>query len=311
MDKNVFALLGPTACGKTALALQLADEFPCEIISMDSALIYRGMDIGTAKPTSDERAAVAHHLIDIITPLEHYSAADFVADCVRLVGDIHRRGRLPLIVGGTMMYYQALVQGLNDLPQADEAVRVQLQQFKQEQGLAALYARLQLVDPPTAARLNPNDSQRIERALEVFLLTGMPMSSHFQAQQERQTALNIYAAALIPEDRLQLHQQINRRFELMLQQGFLTELEHLQQQYPALTPDFPSMRCIGYRQAWLHLAGETDYAQLVAQGQAATRQLAKRQLTWLRKLPVDFRLDPYTGDVFGELRTTFQRFYGL
>lgn len=311
MDTNVFALLGPTACGKTALALQLADEFPCEIISMDSALIYRGMDIGTAKPTSDERAAVAHHLIDIITPLAHYSAADFVADCVRLVGDIHRRGRLPLIVGGTMMYYQALVQGLNDLPQADEAVRVQLQQFKQEQGLAALYARLQLVDPPTAARLNPNDSQRIERALEVFLLTGMPMSSHFQAQQERQTALNIYAAALIPEDRLQLHQQINRRFELMLQQGFLTELEHLQQQYPALTPDFPSMRCIGYRQAWLHLAGEIDYAQLVVQGQAATRQLAKRQLTWLRKLPVDFRLDPYTGDVFGELRTTFQRFYGL
>lgn len=290
---SALAILGPTASGKTALALRLAEYFPCEIISLDSALVYRDMDIGTAKPSLDERASVPHHLIDIISPLNTYSAADFVRDCVQLVADIRARGRIPLIVGGTMMYFNALTQGLNDLPNADEQIRAILQAQKAQFGLAFLYQRLQQCDPITAARLKENDSQRIERALEVFELTGKPLSTHLQTAQSV-APLRVHTITLIPEQRALLHEQINRRFEIMLQQGFLDEVIELKRKYPELNENMPSMRCVGYRQAWAYLAGEMDKNAFVAQGQAATRQLAKRQLTWLRKLPANHILDPFS-----------------
>lgn len=292
---QALALLGPTASGKTALALALAERLPLEIVSLDSALVYHGMDIGTAKPSPAERAAVPHHLIDIIPPTASYSAADFVADCTRLCAEIRARGKLPLIVGGTMMYFHALTHGLNSLPQADPAVRLGLRQQKAEHGLPYLYARLQAADPATAARLDPADSQRIERALEVFLLTGKPLSRHFAEQQAAPQPLRLLTAALIPAERTRLHSQIGRRFQTMIDQGFLDEVRRLQAQYPELTPDYPAVRCVGYRQAWGYLNGETDYAGFVAQGTAATRQLAKRQLTWLRKLPADCLIDPFSG----------------
>ena len=288
---KAFALIGPTASGKTALALHLARRFPCEIISMDSALVYRGMDIGTAKPSADELTAVPHHLINIISPLQNYSAADFVADCIRLVNEIHARGRLPVIAGGTMMYFHALVQGLDALPEADAGIRAQLQQDKAAHGLPFLYNRLQQCDAESAARIKPNDSQRIERALEIFLLTGQPMSALTRARQP--APLDVFTFALLPHDRSLLHSRINARFETMLAQGFLDEVQLLRRTYPQLQPEMPSMRCVGYRQAWAHLDGATDRAEFTAQGQAATRQLAKRQLTWLRKLPADAAYDPF------------------
>ena len=291
---QAFAVLGPTAGGKTALALRLAQTLPVEIISLDSALVYRHMDIGTAKPTPSERAAVPHHLIDIISPLESYSAAEFVADCVRLAGEIRARGRLPLIVGGTMMYFHALTQGLNDLPEADAATRAALAAEKEAHGLAYLYRRLEAVDPATAGRLKPNDSQRIERALEIYLLTGKPMSAHLAEQTPFAAPLDLCTLALVPDDRAALHKQIACRFHQMVEQGFLNEVSALQSRYPALTPDMNSMRCVGYRQAWEHLQGLTDCDTFIEKGIAATRQLAKRQLTWLRKMQTAHTLDPYT-----------------
>lgn len=307
---KAFALLGPTAGGKTGLALQIAEHLPVEIISLDSALVYRGMDIGTAKPTTAERAAVPHHLIDIISPLEAYSAADFVRDCVRLTGEIRARGRLPLIVGGTMMYFHALTQGLNALPEANPAVRAALQAEKAEHGLPYLYRRLQEADPATAARLEPADSQRIERALEVWIITGKPLSRHFS---ERQSAppLKLCTAALVPENRALLHAQIGKRFRTMLEQGFINEVQRLQTEYPALNADMPSMRCVGYRQAWDYLAGAYGFDTLAEKGTAATRQLAKRQLTWLRKTPLDLVLDPYGGgNVFQTALTAVKHHFG-
>lgn len=290
-----LAILGPTASGKTALALALATSLPVEIISLDSALVYRGMDIGTAKPDAAERAAVPHHLIDLISPLENYSAAQFVADCARTVAAVHRRGRLPLIVGGTMMYYHALAQGLNRLPEADAALRAQLQQLKQQQGLAALYSQLKAVDPDTALRLAPGDSQRIERALEVWLLTGRPLSHHLAEPAAHTPPLRLHTVALIPAERSRLHAQIARRFAQMLDQGLPEEVARLQSDYPGLHADMPSMRCVGYRQTWDYLAGRYDRQELYQRGTAATRQLAKRQLTWLRRLPADTVLDPDAG----------------
>ncbi|WP_274585487.1 tRNA (adenosine(37)-N6)-dimethylallyltransferase MiaA [Neisseria leonii] len=290
---KAFALLGPTACGKTALALALAERLPVEIISLDSALVYREMDIGTAKPSPAELAAVPHHLIDIIDPPQSYSAAQFVADCTRLTAEITARGRLPLIVGGTMMYYHALTAGLNSLPEADAATRAALRAQKAAEGTAALYRRLLAVDPATAARLAPGDSQRIERALEVYLVSGRPLSAHFAAQKTAAPALRLCTLALIPENRRLLHAQIEKRFTDMLENGFPEEVGRLKTRYPELNADSPAVRCVGYRQAWAYLAGETDYAQLAAQGTAATRQLAKRQLTWLRKLNADITADPF------------------
>ena len=307
---KAFAVLGPTAGGKTGLALRLAQRFPLEIISLDSALVYRGMDIGTAKPTAEELASVPHHLIDIISPLQSYSAAEFAADCLRLCGEISARGRMPLIVGGTMMYFHALVNGLNDLPQADAGVRAQLQAQKAEQGLEGLYRRLCGVDAVTAARLKPGDSQRIERALEVFLLTGRPLSDHLAVQTAYRVPLRLHTLVLFPQRRELLHEAIARRFRLMLEQGFLEEVGRLKAEYPSLTAEHNSMRCVGYRQAWDYLDGACAYDAFVDAGIAATRQLAKRQLTWLRKTEADTLLDPYDGaDVFQTASAALERHF--
>ena len=307
---KAFAVLGPTAGGKTGLALRLAQRFPLEIISLDSALVYRGMDIGTAKPTAEELASVPHHLIDIISPLQSYSAAEFAADCLRLCGEISARGRMPLIVGGTMMYFHALVNGLNDLPQADAGVRAQLQAQKAEQGLEGLYRRLCGVDAATAARLKPGDSQRIERALEVFLLTGRPLSDHLAVQTAYRVPLRLHTLVLFPQRRELLHDAIARRFRLMLEQGFLEEVGRLKTEYPSLTAEHNSMRCVGYRQAWDYLDGACAYDAFVDAGIAATRQLAKRQLTWLRKTEADTLLDPYDGtDVFQTASAALERHF--
>ncbi len=291
---SALAILGPTASGKTQLALDLAQVHDIEIISLDSALIYRDMNIGTAKPNAAELAQVPHHLIDIISPLDSYSAADFCRDALALIQDIQARGKLPVIVGGTMMYYKALTEGLNDLPAADPAIRAQLQADKNTLGLLALYQRLQSVDPLTAERLKAGDSQRIERALEVFMLTGKPMSQHFQEQEAQKPALNLTTLALIPETRSLLHAQIKKRFDTMMAGGFLDEVRQLQAKYPGLNPDLPSIRCVGYRQAWAYLAGKDDLAGMTEKSIIATRQLAKRQLTWLRSLDYELALDPYT-----------------
>lgn len=307
---KAFAVLGPTAGGKTGLALRLAQRFPLEIISLDSALVYRGMDIGTAKPTAEELASVPHHLIDIISPLQSYSAAEFAADCLRLCGEISARGRMPLIVGGTMMYFHALVNGLNDLPQADAGVRAQLQAQKAEQGVEGLYRRLCEVDAATAARLKPGDSQRIERALEVFLLTGRPLSDHLAVQTAYRVPLRLHTLVLFPQRRELLHEAIARRFRLMLEQGFLVEVGRLKAEYPSLTAEHNSMRCVGYRQAWDYLDGACAYDAFVDAGIAATRQLAKRQLTWLRKTEADTLLDPYDGaDVFQTASAALERHF--
>ena len=307
---KAFAVLGPTAGGKTGLALRLAQRFPLEIISLDSALVYRGMDIGTAKPTAEELASVPHHLIDIISPLQSYSAAEFAADCLRLCGEISARGRMPLIVGGTMMYFHALVNGLNDLPQADAGVRAQLQAQKAEQGLEGLYRRLCGVDAATAARLKPGDSQRIERALEVFLLTGRPLSDHLAVQTAYRVPLRLHTLVLFPQRRELLHDAIARRFRLMLEQGFLEEVGRLKAEYPSLTAEHNSMRCVGYRQAWDYLDSACAYDAFVDAGIAATRQLAKRQLTWLRKTEADTLLDPYDGtDVFQTASAALERHF--
>lgn len=307
---KAFAVLGPTAGGKTGLALRLAQRFPLEIISLDSALVYRGMDIGTAKPTAEELASVPHHLIDIISPLQSYSAAEFAADCLRLCGEISARGRMPLIVGGTMMYFHALVNGLNDLPQADAGVRAQLQAQKAEQGIEGLYRRLCEVDAATAARLKPGDSQRIERALEVFLLTGRPLSDHLAVQTAYRVPLRLHTLVLFPQRRELLHEAIARRFRLMLDQGFVEEVGRLKAEYPSLTAEHNSMRCVGYRQAWDYLDGACAYDAFVDAGIAATRQLAKRQLTWLRKTEADTLLDPYDGtDVFQTASAALERHF--
>ena len=289
---RAFAILGPTASGKTRLALSVATVLPIEIISLDSALVYRDMNIGTAKPNADELASVPHHLIDIISPMEAYSAADFVSDTLRLVNDIHARGRLPVIVGGTMMYYQALSQGLNTLPSANAEVRAQLTADKASIGLSGLYQRLLEVDPVTAARLSANDSQRIERALEIHAITGQAMSELLQAQNET-NHIGLETVTLVPEQRTQLHHSIAERYDVMLQAGFVDEVQAVQQQYPDLHADLPSMRCVGYRQVWDYLAGDTTFDEMRELGIIATRQLAKRQLTWLRKIAAAHAFDPY------------------
>jgi tRNA dimethylallyltransferase len=285
-----IALAGPTASGKTAAALAIAQQHAVEIISVDSALVYQGMDIGTAKPSADELAAVPHHLIDIRDPLNAYSAAEFVQDAERLILDITARGKLPLLVGGTMLYFKALVDGLDVMPKADADLRTQIAAEAQEKGWPALHAELALVDPVTALRLKPNDSQRISRALEVFRLTGLPLS-HFQ---QKNTPENIAAGtrkqadsaiiSLEPNDRAWLHTRIAQRFDAMLAAGFIDEVKALRARGD-LHADLPSMRCVGYRQAWEALDGASPLADLRDKGIFATRQLAKRQITWLRSMP--------------------------
>lgn len=290
LNLRCIALAGPTASGKTAAALAIARHWPVEIISVDSALVYRGMDIGTAKPLSCELAAVAHHLIDIRDPLNAYSAAEFVHDARRLITDISARGRLPLLVGGTMLYFKALFDGLDDMPPADPAVRAVLALEAAEKGWPALHAELARVDPLTAARLAPNDSQRISRALEVFRVSSQPLSFFHQRNATKTIADSADAASattlisLEPADRAWLHDRIAQRFDAMLASGFVEEVRALRSRGD-LTPDLPAMRCVGYRQAWEALDGTSPMSELRDKGVFATRQLAKRQITWLRAMP--------------------------
>jgi len=277
----VVLLMGPTASGKSDLALALAERFAVEIVSVDSAQIYRGMDIGTAKPDAATRTRIAHHLVDIVEPTETYSAARFRADALASIAAIRARGRTPLLVGGTMLYFKALVEGLSALPGADAAVRARLDARAAAEGWPALHAELARVDPATAARLAPTDAQRIQRALEVFELTGMPMSRLQGARDDRRVPGETVSIALLPPERARLHDAIARRFDAMLAAGLVDELAGLRRRY-ALSADLPSMRCVGYRQAWEFLEGAIDAPTLRAKGIAATRQLAKRQFTWLR-----------------------------
>ena len=282
-----LALAGPTASGKTAAALAIAAELPVEIISVDSALVYRGMDIGTAKPSAAELAAVPHHLIDIRDPRQAYSAAEFVRDATRLVHEIHARGRHPLLVGGTMLYFKALFGGLDDMPPAYAQVREQIEAEAQARGWPALHAELRRVDPPTAARLPPGDTQRIQRALEVYRVTGRPLSSFHTRRDDAQPSAAARATTLIslePQDRAWLHARIAQRFDAMLAQGLLAEVQRLRARGD-LHADLPAMRCVGYRQAWEALDGLFPLSELRERGIYATRQLAKRQITWLRSMP--------------------------
>jgi tRNA dimethylallyltransferase len=282
--------MGPTASGKTGVAVELVQRLPVELISVDSALVYRDMDIGTAKPDASTLARAPHHLIDIINPTEAYSAAAFRHDALRLMADIAARGRIPLLVGGTMLYFKALREGLSALPQADPEVRAELDAEIAQHGIQHLHRQLALVDAETAARLAPNDTQRVQRAMEIFRLTGSPMSVLLRQQTRHELPYRILPIALIPSDRAQLHARIATRFKQMLAQGLVEELRALRSKYP-LHPDLPSMRCVGYRQAWQFIEGEIDEAQLLETGIAATRQLAKRQLTWLRSMPDNIELD--------------------
>lgn len=280
----MILLVGPTASGKSAAALTLAERFNGEVVSIDSALVYRDMNIGTAKPTPDECARVPHHLIDLIDPTERYSVARFVTDCLAAIADIQSRGRLPLLVGGTMMYANILVNGMSDVPPADETVRAQLAERRAQEGIEAMHAALARVDPVTAARLPPTDTQRIERALEVWQIAGVPLSS---LQGQKKSALADQSLTLLrwlPRDRAWLHARCEARLTTMFAQGFVAEVAALRKKYP-LTPDLPSMRCVGYRQVLDALEGRAPMAEMTDRALFATRQLAKRQLTWLRGFP--------------------------
>ncbi|MQA39796.1 tRNA (adenosine(37)-N6)-dimethylallyltransferase MiaA [Rugamonas aquatica] len=293
------AIMGPTASGKTASALAIAQRIPSEIISVDSALVYRGMDIGTAKPTREERAAAPHHLIDIIDPLDSYSVAQFRNDTLRLVNEIVARGNLPLLVGGTMLYFKGLADGLDDLPGADPALRAELEDEAARIGWPAMHAKLALLDPETAARLAPADAQRIQRALEICTLSGKPMSELLALKEKTELPFELLSFALEPSDRAVLHERIARRFDIMLEEtpdgNLISEVEVLRRRGD-LHPGLPSMRCVGYRQAWEYLDGTIDYKTMRETGIIATRQLAKRQLTWLRSMPERVVLDCLGGD---------------
>jgi tRNA dimethylallyltransferase len=281
---RVIFVMGPTASGKTDLAMRLCDRLPCDLISVDSAMIYRGMDIGTAKPTPDELSAYPHRLVDILDPAEAYSAAQFRTDALAEIADIQSGGRIPLLVGGTMLYFNALQQGLANLPEADPELRARLEAEAAELGWPAMHARLARVDPEGALRLKPTDAQRLQRALEVFELTGKPISEHWREQSEARLPFDIVPLALMPQDRPRLHQRIEQRFDLMLTGGFEEEVWQLWNRGD-LHDRMPSIRCVGYRQMWSFFSGEYDRDTMRYKGIVATRQLAKRQLTWLRSWP--------------------------
>lgn len=273
-------LMGPTASGKTDLAIALRERLPVEIISVDSALIYRGMNIGTAKPTAEELAKAPHRLIDIKDPAESYSAATFRNDALREMQAITEQGKIPLLVGGTMLYYKALQEGLSPLPSSDPAIRADIEQKASQQGWATMHQELQKIDPVAATRINPNDSQRINRALEVFYISGKTLTE-LSTQKSPELPYNVQAFAIAPQDRTILHERIALRFNKMIEQGFQQEVEKLFQRGD-LHLDLPSIRCVGYRQMWEFLQGDYDHAEMVFRGICATRQLAKRQITWLR-----------------------------
>ncbi|TNG95397.1 tRNA (adenosine(37)-N6)-dimethylallyltransferase MiaA [Pasteurellaceae bacterium USgator11] len=272
--------MGPTASGKTDLAIQLRQQLPLEVISVDSALIYRGMDIGTAKPTPQELVRAPHRLIDIKDPAESYSAADFRHDALREMQQITQQGKIPLLVGGTMLYYKALLEGLSPLPAADDKVRSEIEQIAKQQGWAYLHQQLQQIDPVAAARIHPNDPQRINRALEVYYISGKSMTELTETAGEK-LPYQILQFAIAPQDRAVLHQRIEQRFHNMIAQGFEQEAQKLYQRQD-LHLDLPSIRCVGYRQMWEYLRGDYDQKEMIYRGICATRQLAKRQITWLR-----------------------------
>ena len=280
----LICIAGPTASGKSAAARAIAQRWPVEIINVDSATIYRGMDIGTAKPTEYERDEATHHLLDILDPANSYSVASFRRDALQCVRDIQSRGHLPLLVGGTMMYFKALRDGLNDLPAADAEIRKALEASAAAEGWPAMHARLQTIDPVTAQRLSPNDSQRIGRALEIWQISGQPMSALLGATQPADEPVATITLSLEPLERSLLHARIAERFDQMLERGLLTEVQALHSRGD-LHPGLPSVRCVGYRQLWAMLEGELDLKQAREQAISATRQLAKRQITWLRSQP--------------------------
>jgi tRNA dimethylallyltransferase len=304
------AIMGPTASGKTAAALAIAKEMAVEIISVDSALVYREMDIGTAKPSAEELASVPHHLIDIIDPLESYSVMQFREDAIRLVAEIQSRGKLPLLVGGTMMYFKGLVDGLDDLPTADAAVRARIDEEAARIGWPGMHAKLRELDPVTAERLAPNDAQRINRALEICELSGKPMSDLLARREKTELPFELLSFALEPSDRAVLHQRIALRFDQMLgerdDEGIVAEVARLRARGD-LSLNLPSMRCVGYRQSWEYLDGLVDRAQLRENGIVATRQLAKRQLTWLRAMPERLVIDCLAHDATAQVLATLDK----
>ena len=299
-------LMGPTASGKTGVALELARRLSVEIVSVDSALVYRDMNIGTAKPDRDTRLQVRHHLIDIIDPTQNYSAAQFRDDALETMHGIVERGCVPLLTGGTMLYFKALRDGLADLPPADDDTRIVIDAMAADVGWPAIHRELERIDPATAQRLDPNDSQRIQRAMEVFYLTGKPMSELIATGKRADPPYRLIALALVPGDRGMLHERIAKRFELMLELGLINEVRELRENYD-LNPGLPSMRCVGYRQAWQYLDGAYGLAKLREKAVAATRQLAKRQLTWLRATNGVKEFDCLAGDLQEQIETWLSR----
>ncbi|MGF1548508.1 MAG: tRNA (adenosine(37)-N6)-dimethylallyltransferase MiaA [Thiotrichales bacterium] len=304
----VWLLMGPTATGKTDLAVELAQALPCDLISVDSAMVYRGLDIGSAKPDHTTLSRAPHRLIDICDPAEAYSAARFRADALRHIAEIHAAGRIPLLVGGTMLYFRALLHGLSALPGADAALREQLRRELERTGLEALHGRLQVVDPLAAARIHPNDPQRVLRALEVHALTGQALSELHRARGETLAArYAVRSVALFPADRVVLHARIAERFHAMLALGLVAEVERLQARGD-LHEQLPAIKSVGYRQVWRHLLGTITYAEMIEQGIVATRQLAKRQITWLRRDETAVFLDPDRLSFHDKVRSLKQRF---
>ena len=305
---SAIFLMGPTASGKTGAAIELVQHLPVELISVDSALVFRDMNIGTAKPDAETLAKAPHHLIDIIEPTSAYSAANFRSDALRLITEITARGKVPVLVGGTMLYFKALEGGLSGLPEANQAVRAILDAEAAQIGWPAMHSKLAGIDPETAARLMPNDMQRIQRALEVYAITGKTMSTLFAEQTSEALPYKLLKIALVPSDRKMLHERIAMRFEAMLKAGFLDEVKALINKYPTLTPESTSMRCVGYRQALERLAGQYDDAEFRDRGIFATRQLAKRQLTWLRGMGDTMELDCLHSNLNELVLTEISRF---
>jgi tRNA dimethylallyltransferase len=305
----VLVLLGPTASGKTAAVARLARALPVELVSVDSALVFRDMDIGTAKPSAEEQALCPHHLIDIVSPEEAYSAARFAADVRALIAAIQARGNIPLLAGGTMLYIKALRDGLSDLPEADAGLRADIDRRAAQLGWPAVHAELAALDPEAAARLQPTDAQRIQRALEIVTLTGRPLAESY-AKRERDAPLPpMTVLSLEPSDRAWLHARIAQRFDQMLGQGLVDEVRALRARY-RLDAGMPSMRCVGYRQVWNHLEGSIDAGTMRDTGIYATRQLAKRQITWLRSMQIDRRIDCLREDAADVVLETFARVCG-
>lgn len=296
---RVICLMGPTASGKTPLAIELVQKFPCEIISVDSAMVYRGMNIGTAKPDAATLQLAPHRLIDICDPADAYSAGQFREDALRAIADVHAAGKIPLLVGGTMMYFRVLLQGIAELPRADDRLRQQLTERAAQEGWEVLHAELASVDPVAAAKIHANDSQRIQRALEVFMLTGKPISSLQRDDTSPLAGFNVLQMALMPASRALLHERIAQRFDQMQKAGFVDEVRELYARGD-LSPELPSIRSVGYRQVWDYLAGQTDEKTMREKAIAATRQLAKRQITWLRTWPDCHYLESESVDLLGQ-----------